>query len=73
MKVTVQKRLINIPNKMKQFFAYYNMKHLGGSPYNRRGQAVLERSNHTLMNDYLTKTKNLFRDRTYSAFSNINF
>ena len=57
MKVPVQKRLINIPNKIKQFFAYYNMKHIGGKPHNHTGQAVVERSNHTLMSDYKTKRK----------------
>ena len=39
---------------MKQFFAYYNM-HIGGSQYNHTVQAVVERFNHTLMNDYKTK------------------
>ena len=58
MKVPVQERLTNIPNKMKQFFAYYNMKHIGSQPYNHRGQAAVERSNHILMNDYKTKGKN---------------
>jgi hypothetical protein len=43
---------------MKQFFAYYNMMHIGGSPYNHTGQAVIESSNHTLMSDYKIKRKN---------------
>ena len=46
-----------LSNKMKQFFAYYNMKHIGGPPYNHTAKAVVERSNHTLMSDYKTKRK----------------
>jgi hypothetical protein len=33
---------------MKQFFAYYNIKHITGIPHNPTRQAVLERSNYTL-------------------------
>ena len=50
--------LAYVSSKMKQFFAYYNMKHIGSQPYNHTGQAVVERSNHTLMSDYKTKRKN---------------
>jgi hypothetical protein len=71
MKVTVQKRLINIPNKTKQFYAYYNMKHIGGPPYNHTAKAVVERSNHTLMNDYKTKQKNKVPQRQKTVLSQI--
>ena len=70
-KVTVQKRLINIPNKMKQFFAYYNMKHIGGPPYNHTAQAVVESSNHNLMNDYKTKQNNKVHQRQKTVLSQI--
>lgn len=29
-------------NKMEQFFAYYNITHVTGVPYNPIGQAVIE-------------------------------
>jgi hypothetical protein len=47
-KVSVQKRLTYISNKMKQFFAYHNMNHIKCLPQNHTGQAVVERSTHTL-------------------------
>ena len=31
-----------VSNKMKQFFAYYNIKHVTGIPHNPTGQAVIE-------------------------------
>ena len=37
-----------LSNKMKQFFAYYNIKHVTGIPHNPTGQAVIERANHAL-------------------------
>ena len=37
-----------VSRKMKQFFAYYNIKHVTGIPYNPTGQAVIERSNQTI-------------------------
>ena len=37
-----------VPNKMKQFFAYYNIKHATGISHNPTGQAVIERANCTL-------------------------
>ena len=73
MKLPVQKRLINIPNKMKQFFAYYNMKHIGGSPYNHTGQAVVERSSHTLMNDYKKRKTKVPQRQNNNTLSNIIF
>jgi hypothetical protein len=32
---------IYVFNKMKQFFAYYNIKHVTGIPHNPTGQAVI--------------------------------
>ena len=32
----------NASNKMKQFFTYYNIKHVTGIPHNLTGQAVVE-------------------------------
>ena len=40
--------LAYISNKMKQFFEYYNIKHVKGIPHNPTGQAIVERSNQTL-------------------------
>ena len=37
-----------VSNKMKQFFAYYNIKHATGISHNPTGQAVIERVNCTL-------------------------
>jgi transposase InsO family protein len=37
-----------VPNKMQQFFKYYNIKHVMSIPYNPTGQVVVERYNHTL-------------------------
>lgn len=37
-----------VSNKMKQFFAYYNIKYVTGIPHSPTGQAVIERSNCTL-------------------------
>ena len=34
-----------VSNKMKQFFAYYNIKHITGIPYNPTGQVVIKSSN----------------------------
>ncbi|KAL6087654.1 hypothetical protein STEG23_030580 [Scotinomys teguina] len=45
-----------VSGKMKQFFAYYNIKHITGIPHNPTGQAVIERSNRTLK-DMLNKQK----------------
>ena len=38
-----------ISNKMKQFFEYYNIKHDIGISHSPAGQAIVERSNWTLM------------------------
>ena len=43
---------------MKQFFAYYSIKHVTGIPHNPKGQAVIERSNQTIK-DMLNKQKGL--------------
>jgi transposase InsO family protein len=37
-----------VSNKIEQFFAYYNIKHVTGIPHNPTGQAVIERTNCTL-------------------------
>ena len=47
--ILVQIKIDNCPayvsKKMKQYFAYYNIKHIAGIPHNPTGQAVIERSN----------------------------
>ena len=47
-----------VSKKMKHFFAYYNIKHITGIPNNPTGQAVIERSNHTIK-DMLNKQKGM--------------
>lgn len=42
-------------NRMKQFFAYYNTKHVTGVPHNPSGQAVRERANCTLKEMLISK------------------
>ena len=37
-----------VSNKIEQFFAYYNIKHVTGIPHNPTGKAVIERPNRTL-------------------------
>ena len=59
-----------VSRKMKRFFAYYNIKHITGIPYNPTGQAVIERSNRTIK-DILNKQKgveNTPRNRLHNAF-----
>lgn len=41
---------------MKLFFTYYSTKHITGTAYNPIGQAVIERSNHTIK-EILNKQK----------------
>ena len=52
MRISVQIKTDNaaadVSSKMKQGFAYYNIKHITGVPHNPTGQTVIERSNHTL-------------------------
>ena len=43
---------------MKQFFAYYNIKHIPGFTHNPTGQAVIEISNQTIK-DMLNKYKGM--------------
>ena len=43
---------------MKQFFTYYNLKHITGIPHNTTGQAVKVRSNRTIKN-MLNKQKGM--------------
>jgi hypothetical protein len=40
---------IYVSNKMKQFFAYYNIKHVTGMPHNPTGKVIIERANHFLL------------------------
>ena len=50
-----------VSKKMKQvFFAYYNIKHITGIPYNPTGQAVIEKSNWTLK-DMLNNQKGMIK------------
>ncbi|KAL6045669.1 hypothetical protein STEG23_015755 [Scotinomys teguina] len=64
-----------VSGKMKQFFAYYNIKHITGIPHNPKGQAVIERSNRTLK-DMLNKQKGVTktpRNRLHNALLTLNF
>ncbi|KAL6038422.1 hypothetical protein STEG23_016128, partial [Scotinomys teguina] len=64
-----------VSGKMKQFFAYYNIKHITGIPHNPTGQAVIERSNRTLK-DMLNKQKGVTktpRNRLHNALLTFNF
>ncbi|KAL6084245.1 hypothetical protein STEG23_037991, partial [Scotinomys teguina] len=64
-----------VSGKMKQFFAYYNIKHITGIPHNPTGQAVIERSNRTLK-DMLNKQKGVTktpRNRLHNALLTLNF
>ncbi|KAL6065033.1 hypothetical protein STEG23_028902 [Scotinomys teguina] len=64
-----------VSGKMKQFFAYYNIKHITGIPHNPTGQAVIERSNRTLK-DMLDKQKGVTktpRNRLHNALLTLNF
>ena len=36
-----------VSNKMRQFFAHYNIKHITGIPHNLIGQAIVERAKDT--------------------------
>ena len=60
MGIPVQIEADNAPayasSKMKQFFAYYTIKHNTGIPHNPIGQAVIECSNRTLK-EMLNKQK----------------
>ena len=47
-----------LSKKMKQFFAYYNIKHITGIPNNPTGQAVIERLNQTIK-DMLSKQRGM--------------
>ena len=61
--------------KMKQLFAYYNIKHVTGIPYNPTGQAVIEISNRTIK-DMLNKqsgVENAPRNRLYNTLLTLNF
>ncbi|KAL6092360.1 hypothetical protein STEG23_021666 [Scotinomys teguina] len=79
MGIPVQIKTDNAPayvsNKMRQFFAYYNIRHVTGIPHNPTGQAVIERSNRTLK-DMLNKQQQVTmtpRNRLHSALLTLNF
>ena len=42
--------LAYVSKKMKQFFAYYNIKYITGIPHNPIGQAIIERYNLIISN-----------------------
>ena len=52
MGIPAQIKTDNVPayvsKKMKQFFAYYNIKYITGIPHNSTGQVVIEISNQTI-------------------------
>ena len=60
MDIPVQIKTDNSPayvsKKMKQFFSYYNIKHITGIPHNPICQTGIERSNRTIK-DMLNKQK----------------
>ena len=60
-----------VSKKMKQFFAYYNIKHITGIPHNPTDQAVRERSNQTLK-DMLNKQKGMI-NRLHNDLLTLNF
>lgn len=79
MEMPVQIKADNAPvyssSKMKQLFAYHNIKYITGIKCNPTWQAVIERSNHTLK-DMPNKQKGVVktpRDRLYKCFINFNF
>ena len=45
--ITTDSVLVHVSNKMRQFFAYYNIKHVTGIPHNLTGHTVIERANGT--------------------------
>lgn len=58
-----------LSREMKQFFSYYNIKHITGIPHNPTGQAIIEISNQTL-NVMLNKQKgliNMLNSRLHNA------
>ena len=64
-----------VSRKMTRFFAYYNINHVTGIPYNPTGQAAIERSNRTIK-DMLNKQKgveNTPRNRLHNALLTFNF
>jgi hypothetical protein len=50
--IPVQIKTENVPayvcNRTKQFFTYFNIKHIIGIPQNSAGQKIVERANCTL-------------------------
>lgn len=58
-----------VSSKMKEFFAYCNIKHVTGVPHSPTGQTVKEKSNFTLK-DMLNKQKGVIKtpERDYTVF-----
>lgn len=78
MEMPVQIKADNAPvyssSKMKQLFAYHNIKYITGIKCNPTWQAVIERSNHTLK-DMLNKQTGVIktpRDRLHSPLLTLN-
>lgn len=46
--IKIDNALACVPSKMKHFLTYFNIKHITDIPHNSMGQAVVQRSNHTL-------------------------
>ena len=59
-----------VSKKMKRFFAYYNIKHFTTISNNPTGQAVIERSNHTIkdMQNKQNGMKDTPRNRLYNVY-----
>lgn len=65
----------NSSGEMKQLFAYHNIQYIIAIACNPIGQAVIERSNHTLK-DMLNKQRDIVktpRDRLHSVLLTLNF
>lgn len=64
-----------VPNKMKQFFTYYNIKCVTDIPHKHTGQVIVERSNSTfqkMLNRQMGTRKNP-RNRLHSALLALSF
>ena len=54
MRLSAQIKTAYISSKMKQFFAFYDIKHVTGILHNPTGQAVIGRANR-ILKEMLTK------------------
>ena len=64
-----------VSNKMKQFLASYNIKHITSIPHNPTVQAIIEKSNQTL-HEMLNKQKGMIttpRNRLHNALLSLKF